>query len=256
MNYRVIGALFILGALALVPFGLIARSRATHSPNPAPHLFLDMDDQAKYLAQSTNPMWADGRAMRPVVPGTVAREDLIVDPMPLNDPAYPRMVGGKADGFVIKDQATFQRVVLGEVPGSAEAGKVEYVSAIPDEIPVSDDLLKRGQERFNIYCAPCHGISGYGNGMVHVRAARLQEAGGDAANWVPPTNFHTDDARKWTPGHIYAVATNGVRSMPPYAKQTTIVDRWAIAAYVKALQRSQHATDIADVPDIQRNQVK
>ena len=81
------------------------------------------------------------------------------------------------------------------------------------------DLLERGRERFTIYCAVCHGQGGYGDGAVALRAAEIQAANGDAAGWVAPKNYHTDDMRQQPVGKIYNTITNGVRSMPAYAKQ-------------------------------------
>ena len=103
------------------------------------------------------------------------------------------------------------------------------------------DLLQRGRERYTIYCAVCHGQGGYGDGPVALRAAEIQAAGGDAGGWVAPKNYHTDDMRQQPVGRIYNTIANGVRTMPAYAKQISVLDRWAIVAYVKALQRSQDA---------------
>ncbi len=126
-----------------------------------------------------------------------------------------------------------------------------FVDRIP--VPVTMDLMRRGQERFNVYCSPCHGLSGYGDGMVARRAAAMQAAGANTASgWVAPTNYHSRDIRARTVGHLYNTATNGIRSMPSYAKQISVLDRWAIVAYVKALQRSQDA-GAADVPESERD---
>ena len=117
-------------------------------------------------------------------------------------------------------------------------------------------MLRRGRERYDIYCAPCHGLGGYGDGMVARRAADMQAAGADtAAGWVAPTNYHNDDLRKRPAGHLYNTITNGIRSMPAYGKQIPVTDRWAIVAYVKALQRSQNARP-DDVPPAEREKLK
>ena len=95
-------------------------------------------------------------------------------------------------------------------------------------------------------------LSGYGDGMVARRAAEMQSTGADtAAGWVAPTNYHTDDLRARPVGNLYNTVANGIRTMPAYGKQVSILDRWAIVAYVKALQRSQNAKG-ADVPETQR----
>ena len=118
------------------------------------------------------------------------------------------------------------------------------------------DLMRRGQERFNIYCAACHGLGGYGDGMVARRAAEMQQSGANtAAGWVAPTNYHTDEIRGRPVGNLYNTITNGIRTMPAYDKQIPVPDRWAIVAYVKALQRSQHAKP-QDVPETERDKYK
>ena len=131
-----------------------------------------------------------------------------------------------------------------------------YVKTIPAQIAVTMDFLKRGQERFIIYCSPCHGQSGYGDGMVARRAKGLQDAGSDAASgWVTPKNYHDDEMRQRPDGHIFNTITNGIRTMPPYDKQITVMDRWAIVAYVRALQRSQDA-QLEDLPAADREKYK
>jgi mono/diheme cytochrome c family protein len=103
-------------------------------------------------------------------------------------------------------------------------------------------MLRRGQERYDIYCSPCHGLAGYGDGMVAMRAEGLQEG-----TWTPPSSIHTELVRSRAPGHLYNTITNGIRNMPAYGPQISVEDRWAIVAYVEALQRSQAAT-VEDVP--------
>ena len=101
--------------------------------------------------------------------------------------------------------------------------------------PVTQAVLDRGEERFNIYCAPCHDRTGSGNGMVVQRGYRQ------------PPSFHQDRLRNIEIGHFFDVMTNGFGAMPDYRAQITPRDRWNIAAYIRALQLSQHAT-AADVP--------
>ena len=101
-------------------------------------------------------------------------------------------------------------------------------------IPLTMATLERGQERFNIYCTACHSRVGNGDGMIVQRGYR------------PAGNFHTERLRNAPLGHFYAVMTNGFGAMPDYAAQLTPQDRWAVAAYIRALQLSQHATG-ADV---------
>jgi mono/diheme cytochrome c family protein len=122
------------------------------------------------------------------------------------------------------------------------ADKTFYVRTIPNEVRVTPDFLQRGQERFNIYCAPCHGQSGYGDGMVNSRAQALMAAGVEGTSWTQPQNLNEQKIMDRPDGSIFNTITNGVRNMPPYDKQITIMDRWAIVAYVRALEKSQHAT--------------
>ncbi len=205
-------ALAVIAVLALLPLALVAKARVATSPRPRVHLIFDMDNQPKFKAQSANPLFADGRAMRLPVPGTVARGTLV-----------PQEVATGRKG-------------------------VQWLEVIP--VPVDRQLLLRGQERYNIFCAPCHGYSGYGDGAVQRRAERLEEG-----TWTPVASFHTETARARPVGYIFNAITNGVRTMPPYGAQIPVEDRWAIVAYVKALQRSQWAT-LADVPKEVRPQLE
>jgi mono/diheme cytochrome c family protein len=143
--------------------------------------------------------------MRPIVAGTIARGELRED-----DHLYRGMKGG--------DWET------------------------TNALPVTSTLLDRGRQRFGIYCAPCHGLAGAGDGMVARRADQLAEG-----TWTPPSSLHTDLVRQRPDGYLFNVVTNGVRNMPAYGSQIGIGDRWAIVAYIRALQRSQRAT-IEDVP--------
>lgn len=196
--------LVIVAALALVPLALVARARYATSPLPRVHLIFDMDSQPKFKAQSAHPLFADGRAMRLPVPGTVPRGSFL----------DPKTATGR-DGE-------------------------KWLEVIP--VPVTREFVLRGRERYDIFCSPCHGYSGYGDGVVQRRADRLQEG-----TWTPVASFHTDTARARPAGYIFNAITNGVRTMPPYGSQIPVMDRWAIVAYVRALQRSQYAT-LADVP--------
>jgi mono/diheme cytochrome c family protein len=120
-----------------------------------------------------------------------------------------------------------------------ETGMVggKLVTTFP--FPVTAEVLARGRERYQIFCTPCHGQLGDGRGMVVQRGFKQ------------PASFHIDRLRAAPPGYFFDVMTNGFATMPSYASQVPVADRWAIAAYVRALQRSQNAT-LADVPpDVQ-----
>jgi len=204
--------LAVLAALALVPFACVASARGSLSARPRIQLIRDMGSQPRFTSQQRNPLFADGRAARLPVAGTVARERLGEN---------EAIESGKADG--------------------------KWVATVP--VPVTTSLIRRGQERFGVYCAPCHGLAGYGDGVVAKRAERLQEG-----TWVPPTSLHADAVRGRTDGEIYDAIRNGIRTMPAYGAQIPVADRWAIVSYVRALERSQNAR-IEDVPVDVRTQL-
>lgn len=211
--------LLLIGTvLALIPPALIARARSVKSDMPRIHIIQDMDDQAKFKAQKVNELFADGRAMRRPVTGTMAQGDLY------GDDHYAKGVTAGA-----------------------------WATALPTQVPLTMKTLERGRGRFDIYCSPCHGYSGFGDGVVHQRAMLLQNnpAISNGTTWVQPKSMHAPDVRVQPIGQIYNTITNGVRNMSGYAAQIPVDDRWAIAAYVKALQRSQNARP-DDIPAAQR----
>jgi mono/diheme cytochrome c family protein len=157
-----------------------------------------MDNQPRYKSQQANALFADTREARPPVTGTVARGHLDED---------DGLNRGLRDG--------------------------KWIESFP--VPVTSVLLERGSERFEIYCAPCHGLAGYGDGIVAVRADRLQEG-----TWVPPSSMHDTTVLARPVGHLFNSITNGIRTMPSYGSQIPVPDRWAIVAYVRALQRGGH----------------
>src|SRR5512140_118459 len=121
-------------------------------------------------------------------------------------------------------------------------GKVNGQLATQFPLPVTKEVLSRGQERFNIFCSPCHGRLGNGQGMIVQRGFRS------------PPSFHLDRLRTVAPGHFFDVMTNGFGVMPSYASRVPVDDRWKIAAYIRALQASQNAT-MADVPPDQQQKL-
>ena len=128
-------------------------------------------------------------------------------------------------------------VARGEVylTGFLATGKTNGQDGDGFPFPITIDVMNRGQERYNIYCSECHGRVGDGNGMIPARGYRR------------PTSFHTDTLRVAKTGHFFDVMTNGFGAMPSYSPQVPVADRWAIIAYIRALQLSQHAA-INDVP--------
>jgi len=166
----------------------------------------DMHNQPKYLPLRESAFFGDQEASRPFVPDTVARGELRDDQL---------LYTGKVDG---NDGLLFP-------------------------FQIDESVMKRGQERFNIYCSPCHGRTGLGDGMVVRRGYRR------------PPSFADDRLRQASVGHFFDVITNGFGAMPDYAAQVKPTDRWAIAAYVRALQAAAHAT-IDEVPAQQRTQLE
>jgi mono/diheme cytochrome c family protein len=162
----------------------------------------DMHDQPKYQPFERNAFFADQRASRPLVPGVVAR------------------------GHLDEDEAFFT--------GASAAGPVAV-----NPVPLTRDLLMRGQERYDIYCSPCHDRVGAGEGMIVQRG------------YKQPPSFHSDRLRGVADGYFFQVMTKGFGVMPTYAPQVPARDRWAIVAYIRALQFSQHAA-LADVPESER----
>jgi mono/diheme cytochrome c family protein len=203
----------VLVAASWIPFALIYRARAARHPYSRILILPDMTKQPKYRPQRMNTAFADARADRRPVEGTVAQGDAMTD----------------------------DRVSLGRENGA-------WVTAFP--VPVTESLMHRGHERYGIYCSPCHGLAGDGDGMVAKRADKLQEG-----TWVPPSSLHDARLRAMPIGQLFNTITNGVRNMPPYGAQIPVADRWAILAYVRALQLSRNAP-LDDVPSDARGSLQ
>lgn len=219
MPKGIIYALMVVVILAMIPPALIARTRSVQSPQRRIHLNLDMDLQGKLLPQDPSALFEDGRAMRPPVANTYSRED-----------------------YALQSNGQFY---TGVIPGPD--GQPAWATTFPAQTPVTQQFIEHGQERFNIYCRPCHGYAGYGDGIVNARAQQLIATGQGGTVWVEPKSIHDPLIREQPVGQIFNTITHGIRNMAGYASQITPADRWAIVAYVKALQLSQHAS-IDDVP--------
>ena len=156
----------------------------------------------------------------------------------------PRHAPLTASSF-FEDGASARAPVAGSVPLGSLAEDSLRVSPDTDSfpIPVTQALLVRGRERFEIFCSVCHGLAGDGNGMVVRRG------------FPPPPSYHTDRLRAASLGHFYDVVTEGYGFMPSYAAEVPRHDRWAIIAYIRALQLSQHAR-IADLPAAMQSRLK
>jgi hypothetical protein len=158
----------------------------------------DMQNQPYQRPLVESDFYADRRSARPIISGTVARGHL------------------DADTYFFTGRI-----------GSNDGDYMPF--------PVTAEVLARGQQRFNIYCSPCHSELGDGNGMIVQRGYKR------------PPSYHIDRLRKAPIGYFFDVMTNGFGAMPDYSQQVQPADRWAIAAYIRALQLSQHASE-ADVP--------
>ncbi len=198
----------LLTASLLVGALVLGGCRGMKSEDPPIHPNMNMDIQNRFDPQEANPLFADNAAMRKPPSGTVAR------------------------GLLRADSRYFA--------GRTEEG--EYVEQMP--VPVNRALLERGQERYEIFCTVCHGAAGDGNGIIMTGQSNVT---GQGYGYTPAPTYHSERLREVTDGYIYDVVANGVRNMPGYAQQIPVADRWAIVAYVRALQRSQNA-DAADVP--------
>jgi hypothetical protein len=190
---------FVMAALTV---GLLSCRGTTSREAPIVGI-RNMYDQPRYNMQSESEFFDDKRTMRPLVEGVVAREQLLDE----------RNARGRLED---------------------DSG---YVLTIPKEAidhhGGMEKMLNRGRERFDIYCSPCHDKSGSGDGMVKKRAIAA------GATAFQPPSFHQARLRQIPDGQLFATISNGKGNMPPYAFQLPPADRWAIVAYVRALQLSQ-----------------
>jgi len=166
----------------------------------------DMHDQPKYRPFRKSTFFGDERSARPLVAGTVARGQLQEE----------------------------------SLLAAAKSGAA-FADALP--VPVDEALLRRGQERYQIYCSPCHGRLGRGDGMVVRRGYR------------PPSSFHVDRLRAQPAGYFFDAISHGFGAMPDYAAQIPVMDRWAIVAYVRVLQLSQNVP-VSELPADARAQLE
>ena len=204
LKYFGFGSITLLLIILLIFAGCY---RKKTSDKPPIHLNPNMDHQEKYKAQSESEFFEDHSAMRQPVDGTAAR------------------------GYLREDSEYYE----------GKNAKGEFVKKALVEIDMN--ILERGQERFNIYCSPCHSSVGDGRGIMIKKG------------YVPPPSFHIDRIREMPDGQIYGIITNGIRNMPSYRHQIMPSDRWAIVTYLRALQRSRGAT-IDDIPEEMRENLK
>jgi len=198
-----------LGALFLGTFAVLSGCRGQTSKETPIVGIRNMYDQSKFDIQEEQEdhLFEDGRTMRPVPTDTVSRE---------------------------------QEIDIRYAEGRTEDNGA-WVLTIPEAMVKRsggmDKMVQRGQDRYNIFCAPCHDASGSGNGLVKKRA----QASGATA--FAPVSLHQDRLRHMPDGQLFATITNGKSNMPPYGWQMVPEDRWAIVSYVRALQLSQAKTE-------------
>ncbi|HKY05989.1 MAG TPA: cytochrome c [Blastocatellia bacterium] len=243
---RITGSIVRLVALALV----LALASACRQ---------DMHDQPKYEPLEPSAFFADARASRPPVEGTVPRGFLREDPFFFTGkttgatpgantvPATPGQPGGNQTGAIQTSAAQTGGASQAGGTGAPPAGQANlqqsyqgFATTFP--FPVTKEVMDRGEERYNIFCSVCHSRTGDGLGMVVRRGYRR------------PPSLHDDRLRQAPPGYLFDVITNGFGAMPDYAAQITPRDRWAIVAYIRALQLSQQGT-LADVPPEERDKL-
>jgi mono/diheme cytochrome c family protein len=167
----------------------------------------DMWNGSRLKPLAASQVFMDGRSSRPLVADTVSRNAPVME-----TPFVSGMSGGKPTDDIFP-------------------------------IPVTRPLIDRGQQRYNIYCSPCHGKTGYGDGIIVQRG------------FPAPPSYHSNRLRQAPLGHFFDVITNGYGNMYSYNDRVSIPDRWAIIAYIRVLQRSQDAT-ISDVPPQERQQLE
>lgn len=198
--FFIIFAFVVIAGLAIFGF------RGGTSSRPPIDIFPDMDRQPRYEPQGESAFFADGRADRLPVPGTVSRGDLR------------------------DDEHRFR----------GTAGEGDFAHGFPGI--VTREQMERGRQRFEIYCAPCHGATGDGNGITR-----------NYGMMAVPT-FHSDRIREMAEGEIFEVITNGRGLMGSYSGQVPVEDRWNIIAYLRALQRAHQGT-VEDVPADERSEL-
>ncbi len=220
--------IFILAGVALVAvFGF----RGQHSTGSPLEVFPDMVRQPKIRAQAPSTFFADGRGSRLPINGTIPIGYEMPKAQAIASPAAPVAVPPTRGALSFSDG--------GDYYNSGKMG-TSWGTGLPAEITADAALMERGQQRFNITCAMCHGATATGNGITKQYGL------------ATVVTLQDDRIRKMADGEIFNTITNGKNTMMAYGPNLTVRDRWAIIAYLRALQRSQNAT-VADVPPDQHN---
>jgi mono/diheme cytochrome c family protein len=211
-------ALFVFGGLVIV---LFAGVRGTKMSHPPIEIFPDMDHQPKYQPQHPSSFFADGNSARKPVTGTIPQ-------------------GYEVKGAFFQAparNATFNAAGFSNAPDYFNTGKFGdvYGDGFPEQVKVDEAFIKRGRQRFNINCSPCHGLTAQGNGVV------------GQFGLVAIANLQDDRIKTQPDGQIFSTITNGKNTMGAYGPNIAVEDRWAILAYLRTLQKSL-AMNLADLP--------
>ena len=214
---RTFFALLLLGGATVL---FLAGFRGSKSTLPPVEIFPDMDHQPKFQPQHRSNFFSDGRAARKPIDGTV--------PIGYSLPGRYLQAGAK--------NSSFDAVGFSNLNNYANTGRIGemYGDGIPVE--ATPEFLTRGQERFNINCSICHGLAGDAQGVVQ-----------KIASWATVANLQEDRIRQQPDGQIFNTITHGKNTMGAYGPNIAVEDRWAIVAYIRALQKSQRA-QLADLP--------
>jgi mono/diheme cytochrome c family protein len=219
-------ALFILSTVVVL---LFAGFRGSKSAEPPIEIFRDMDHQPKIQPQHPSAFFADGRGARKPVPGTIPQ-------------------GYELKGSYLQVPArngTLAPVGFTNLPDYYNTGAIAgaYGDGFPEGVPLTEAFLDRGAERFSIHCSICHGPTGAGNGVV------------GQFGMVAIANLQDERIRTMPDGQIFSTITNGKNTMGAYGPNIAVEDRWAIVAYIRALQRSQ-SVKLTDLPEAKQKELQ
>ncbi|MEZ6017943.1 MAG: quinol:electron acceptor oxidoreductase subunit ActD [Planctomycetota bacterium] len=223
------GVAAIATCLTLIPLAMAYRGRHATSGKPRYAVWTDMSFQRKAKPQQASGLFDDGRAARKQLDGTIAVGQLFED---------------QELRFGVQPNALSP---VGREVGATGVPDAAWIAGFPAALTVDEAFLDRGQQRFNIYCSVCHGVRGDGHGAVALRAEEIRAM---RWGWIAPKNLLSSATIARTNGEIFHIAGHGISTMKGYAAQIPANDRWAIVAWVRALQASQ-AIDARRAPDAQ-----
>ena len=218
---------FALFAFVVVVIIAMAGFRGQKSARPPIEIFPDMDHQPKVKAQVTSSFFADGRGAREPVAGTV----------PLG---YASPLHKPVEGSVGEAAGPYNQIFFSSAPVYFDTGKIDDQWGTGMPVEATPELISRGRERYSINCAVCHGATGAGNGIA------------GKYGLVAIANLNQQRIREMADGEIFNTIAHGKNTMMGYGDRIQVQDRWAIVAYVRALQKSQGGASIDDVPPDER----